>query len=97
MGEIFSKIYQAVQRIPLGETRTYGEIAKIVGTTPRIVGFALHQNQDPAKIPCHRVVFQNGCCSSSYAFGGKRAQEEKLRKEKITKCRNESVLQDNGK
>lgn len=81
----FLKIYEEVKKIPLGETRTYGEIAKKVGTTPRIVGFALHQNKDPENIPCHRVVSKDGSCLSGYAFGGKTAQEEKLRQEVLTK------------
>lgn len=79
---IFEKIYEEVKKIPIGQTRTYGEIAKIVNTTPRVVGFALHQNKDPKNIPCHRVVFKDGSLSSGYAFGGKKAQKEKLEKEK---------------
>lgn len=79
---IFEKIYEEVKKIPFGQTRTYGEIAKTVKTTPRAVGFALHKNKDPEKIPCHRVVFKDGSLSSGYAFGGKKAQKEKLLKEK---------------
>jgi len=79
---VFQKIYEEVKKIPAGTTKSYGEIAKKVKTTPKIVGFALHKNPDPKNIPCHRVVFKNGSCSSSYAFGGKKAQEEKLKLEK---------------
>lgn len=79
---IFEKIYQEVKKIPVGKTKTYSEIAKKVKTTPRVVGFALHKNKDPENIPCHRVVFKDGSLSSGYAFGGKKEQEERLRKEK---------------
>ena len=42
--------------IPYGETRTYGEIAKILKTSPRAVGNACRNNPMPLIIPCHRVV-----------------------------------------
>ncbi|MFA6119165.1 MAG: MGMT family protein [Parachlamydiales bacterium] len=80
--KIFEKIYQEVKKIPIGQTRTYGEIAKIVKTTPRVVGFALNKNKDPINIPCHRVVFKDGSASPGYAFGGKIVQEQKLKEEK---------------
>ena len=58
------------------------KLKKIVKTTPHIVGFALHRNKDPQNIPCHRVIFKDGSLSSGYAFGGKKAQKEKLEKER---------------
>jgi methylated-DNA-protein-cysteine methyltransferase-like protein len=81
MGKIFDRIYEEVKKIPKGNVATYGEIAKRAKTSPRVVGFALHRNPDPANIPCHRVVFRDGSLSSSYAFGGKEAQEKKLEEE----------------
>lgn len=83
MGKIFDKIYTEVKKIPRGKTATYGEIAKRAGTSPRVVGFALHSNKDPQNIPCHRVVFKDGSCSPSYAFGGKSIQEQKLQSERL--------------
>jgi methylated-DNA-protein-cysteine methyltransferase related protein len=80
--KIFQKIYEEVKKIPEGHTATYGEIARKLGTFPRVVGFALHKNPDPKTIPCHRVVFQDGTCSEGYAFGGKKAQEALLQAEK---------------
>lgn len=82
MGKIFEKIYAEVKKIPRGKTVTYGEIAQKAGTTPRVVGFALHQNPDPKNIPCHRVIFKNGSLSKGYAFGGRKEQKRKLGKEK---------------
>jgi len=70
-----------VKKIPKGQTRTYKETAKKVGTTPRVVGFALHKNPDPKTIPCHRVIFSDGSLSKGYAFGGEKAQRKKLQNE----------------
>jgi methylated-DNA-[protein]-cysteine S-methyltransferase len=42
--------------IPYGETRTYGEIAKVLKTSARAVGNACRHNPVPLIIPCHRVV-----------------------------------------
>ena len=81
---VFERIYEEVKKIPKGTTATYGEIAKKANTSPRVVGFALHKNPDPKTIPCHRVVFKDGSCSSGYAFGGKKAQEKKLLEESFT-------------
>lgn len=82
MGKIFHKIYEEVRKIPKGKTAAYGEIAKKAKVSCRVVGWALHANKDPENIPCHRVVFKDGSCSSGYAFGGKKAQEKMLAKER---------------
>jgi methylated-DNA-protein-cysteine methyltransferase-like protein len=78
MGKIFERIYEEVKRIPRGRTASYGEIARKAGTTPRVVGFALHANPDPENIPCHRVIFKDGRLSPGYIFGGEGKQREKL-------------------
>jgi len=54
------KVLDQLQQIPYGETRTYGEIAKILKTSPRAVGNACRNNPLPIVIPCHRVVAANG-------------------------------------
>lgn len=46
--------------IPLGETRTYGDIAKELGQPPQPVGQACGANPIPVIIPCHRVLSANG-------------------------------------
>ena len=50
----------AMQAIPFGETRTYGDIAKDLGVTPQAVGQACGANPIPILIPCHRVMGANG-------------------------------------
>ena len=54
------KVLKQLQAIPYGETRTYGEIAKILKTSPRAVGNACRNNPVPIIIPCHRVVAASG-------------------------------------
>jgi methylated-DNA-[protein]-cysteine S-methyltransferase len=49
-------VWAAMRRIPAGQTRTYGEIAREVGGSPRAVGVACGANPIPILIPCHRVV-----------------------------------------
>jgi len=56
----YSRIYRAVREIPYGKTTTYGDIARVVGTSPRAVGQAMARNPTPLVIPCHRVVAATG-------------------------------------
>ncbi len=55
-------LLQGVLKIPYGETRSYGDIAKKVGSprAARAVGTANSSNPLPFVIPCHRVVAANG-------------------------------------
>ncbi len=63
------KVWQALQRIPLGETRSYEEIACAIGNPRacRAVGGANGRNHLPLLIPCHRVIRKDG---SLGGFGG---------------------------
>ncbi|MBI2404212.1 MAG: methylated-DNA--[protein]-cysteine S-methyltransferase [Gemmatimonadetes bacterium] len=56
------RCWDALQQIPYGETRTYAEIARVVGNPNgyRAVGSANHKNPIPIIIPCHRVVASGG-------------------------------------
>ncbi len=49
-------VRQAMAAIPIGETRTYGQIAKAVGAPAQAVGQACGANPLPILIPCHRVT-----------------------------------------
>jgi len=55
-----AQVLQQLQKIPYGETRSYGEIANILKTSPRAVGNACRNNPLPIIIPCHRVVAASG-------------------------------------
>ncbi len=55
-------VYQAVTRIPFGETRTYAWAALRAGKplACRAVGQALRKNPLPVLVPCHRIVATQG-------------------------------------
>jgi methylated-DNA-[protein]-cysteine S-methyltransferase len=53
-------IYRTVREVPYGSTATYGQIAALVGTSPRAVGRAMAHNPTPLVVPCHRIVAANG-------------------------------------
>jgi len=54
------RVWQALKKIPVGETRTYVDIARVAGGSPRSVGGANGRNKIPIFIPCHRVVAVGG-------------------------------------
>lgn len=54
------KVWHELLKIPLGETCTYGEIAKRLNSSPRAVGNACRKNPIQIIIPCHRVVSAKG-------------------------------------
>jgi methylated-DNA-[protein]-cysteine S-methyltransferase len=63
------KVWAALQRIPAGETRSYGQLAAEIGEpdAARAVGLANGQNPIAIVIPCHRVIGADG---SLTGFGG---------------------------
>lgn len=54
------KVWQAMQRIPPGATRSYGELAAELKSCAQAVGQACGANPIPVIIPCHRVVGKSG-------------------------------------
>ena len=61
VGSDFQKrVWAALCAIPLGETRSYADIARAVGSAPRAVGGANGANPIPLFIPCHRVIAADG-------------------------------------
>jgi len=50
------QVWEAMQRITCGETRTYGDLARELGSSARAVGGACGANPIPVVVPCHRVV-----------------------------------------
>ena len=49
-------VWAAMQDIPYGETRCYGDLAAATDSAPRAVGRACGRNPIPIIIPCHRVL-----------------------------------------
>ncbi len=62
-GPVFTqRVWQELQNIPYGETRSYAEVARAIGkpNSCRAVGQANRRNPLPIIIPCHRVIGKNG-------------------------------------
>jgi methylated-DNA-[protein]-cysteine S-methyltransferase len=57
------RVWAALQAIPIGQTRSYGEIARLLGSSARAVGQANGANPIPIFIPCHRVLASGGALS----------------------------------
>ena len=62
-------VWQALLKIPYGQTRSYGDIARAVGrpTAVRAVGLANGRNPLPIVVPCHRVI---GAGGNLVGYGG---------------------------
>lgn len=56
------RIWDALRGIPYGETVSYGEVARRIGSPRacRAAGMANHKNPIPIVIPCHRVIGADG-------------------------------------
>lgn len=68
--EFQQRVWSELRRIPCGETRTYGEIARAIGQPRacRAVGMANNRNPIAILIPCHRVIGRDGSLTG-YAAG----------------------------
>jgi methylated-DNA-[protein]-cysteine S-methyltransferase len=71
------KVWSELQKIPYGETISYGELARRIGNpnASRAVGLANGSNPIPIVIPCHRVIGSNGKLTG---YGGGLPIKEKL-------------------
>ncbi len=85
MESTFDKIYDVVSQIPKGKVATYGQVAMLAGNPrwARVVGYALHNNPDRSKIPCHRVVNREGYVAKAFVFGGENEQIRLLKNEGV--------------
>lgn len=54
------KVWRSTETIPVGSTKTYGEIARSIKSGARAVGTACGANPYPLITPCHRVVSTQG-------------------------------------
>jgi methylated-DNA-[protein]-cysteine S-methyltransferase len=62
-------VWEELLRVPYGELRSYGEVAKILGRprAARAVGTAVGANPIPVLVPCHRIIEGSGGLGG---FGG---------------------------
>ena len=66
------KVWAELTRIPPGETRSYKEIAILIGSpnSSRAVANACGKNPLPIIVPCHRVIRSDGSLGGYSALGG---------------------------
>lgn len=60
--DFYISVWSYLMEIPIGQTRSYGEIAKFLKNpgASRAVGLANGKNPMPVIVPCHRVIGSNG-------------------------------------
>ena len=75
-------VYRELRKIPFGDTRSYGDIARLIGYSPRAVGVACARNTLPIIIPCHRVVAACGKMAGYSAGNGVQTKTWLLNHEK---------------
>ncbi len=63
-----ARVWAALRAIPPGETRSYGELARALGSAARAVGRANATNPIAVIVPCHRVIGADGGLTG-FAFG----------------------------
>jgi O-6-methylguanine DNA methyltransferase len=68
-------VFRSLRKIPLGETRSYDDIARATRLHPRQIGWLVAANHLAILIPCHRVVGKDG---SLVGYGGGLAKKRWL-------------------
>lgn len=53
-------VMQAMLDIPFGETRTYGDLSRVLGAPAQAIGQACGGNCIPILVPCHRILGASG-------------------------------------
>ena len=76
-----AKVWKRMRKIKAGKTKTYGQLAKKLKTSPRAVGGACGTNPIPILIPCHRIMGATGKLTGYSAGGGVDTKAELLRLE----------------
>jgi len=76
------KIWNELKKIKKGKTKSYGEIAEKLKTSPRYVGRVCGKNKHILIIPCHRVIRLNGSLGGFSAPGGLKLKKKLLKFEK---------------
>jgi len=72
VSEFHREVLKLCHSIPVGETLTYGQLAKLAGSphAARAVGGAMARNRWPLIVPCHRVVGSSGKLTGYSGEGG---------------------------
>jgi methylated-DNA-[protein]-cysteine S-methyltransferase len=94
--ELERKVWEAARRIPCGETRTYGDIARAIGApgASQAVGAALGRNPVPIVVPCHRVLASGGRSGGFSAPGGVETKFRMLAIERARRADDPALFED---
>ncbi len=68
------RIWRALRAIPPGATRTYGDLARQLGTSARAIGGACRANPCLIAVPCHRVIARDGLGGFAGDVAGRRLE-----------------------
>lgn len=82
--EFQKKVWAALEKIPLGSTLSYGQLAEQLGTSPRALGGACGRNPIPVIIPCHRILATNGGLGGYSGIDGIETKQFLLRHEGVS-------------
>jgi methylated-DNA-[protein]-cysteine S-methyltransferase len=96
----FARVYAEVRKLGLGETTTYGAVAKVLGAEPqaaRDVGQAMASNPIPLIVPCHRVLAAGGKIGGFSAPGGSSSKAKMLEIEGVPLADQKTRASDNKK
>ena len=80
--KIQKKVWNELKKIKLGQTSTYGRIAKKYKLSPRHVGKICGQNRLLLLVPCHRVIKNDGGLGGFSSAGGVKVKKKLLEFEK---------------
>ena len=72
---LYARIFEVVNLVPAGSVATYGQIAHLVGCSPRVVGYAMHSVSIEDDVPWHRVINSKG--KISFPLGSEGFDEQK--------------------
>jgi methylated-DNA-[protein]-cysteine S-methyltransferase len=70
--ESVARVLKAAAAIPVGYVASYGDIARVAGTNPRVVGRIMASNPLYPIVPCHRVV---GADFTLVGYGGRKTSD----------------------
>ncbi len=77
--------YTLISLVPPGKVVSYGDIAGILGVSPRLIGRFMKENKNSIVIPCHRVVGSDGRLVG-YSMGGVEVKRRLLELEGVGFC-----------
>ena len=80
--KIQNQIWNELKKISYGKTKSYGEIAKKLKTSPRYVGKVCGQNKHLIIVPCHRVIRSDKKLGGFSGTGGIKMKQRLLNLEK---------------